>query len=375
MSRVIVSLVSEQTIPNYLFIKEIITSGDELMFISSKKMENKIDWILNELRYVDCIVDKCVFDDEDDEERWNKMIEKIKKSLNKQNKYIVNLTGGTKYMSLAVQEVFENFDSEFFYIPFPKNYLLNPMSQFDRSIPIKYRINVQEYMHVYGLKIKQKGITQSKEYTHYFFSLFTQNKFSNAEYETIDCLRDYREKNIEIKIIEEKEDEEKKRQIKGLSAFLETISFPQKDKEKLSKKETQYITGGWFEEYVYHLIKEKIDPQSIAIGVEIQHTKTTNMNDLDVVFTLGNKLFVIECKTGVGRVLLFNQIVYKASALKETLLGLPSNSYIFSLSPEDDTLAQTAKNMGTNYCDISYFNDKKKMDSLISEIIKSSYNK
>ena len=37
MNRIIVNIVSEQTIPNYLFIREMFQEGDRLLFISSQR--------------------------------------------------------------------------------------------------------------------------------------------------------------------------------------------------------------------------------------------------------------------------------------------------------------------------------------------------
>ena len=95
---------------------------------------------------------------------------------------------------------------------------------------------------------------------------------------------------------------------------------------------------------------------------------------MDVVFTKGNKLYVIECKTSVESEYLFNQIVYKASALKEKLLGLSANSFIFSLNPPiDDRLKTTAVNMGTTYLDLSDLSNNDIMDKFFCSIIEKSY--
>ena len=153
----------------------------------------------------------------------------------------------------------------------------------------------------------------------------------------------------------------------GSVTALEKISYP-KTEGKIDKYDIRYITGGWFEEYIYHLMKDCLSPSDIKIGVLIEKSTNTNMNDLDVVFTLGNKLFVIECKTGVGGRSLFSQIVYKASALKETLFGLSGKTYIYSLSPEDKDLKTVASNMGVTYCDETYFNNEEKIQELITSI-------
>lgn len=203
--------------------------------------------------------------------------------------------------------------------------------------------------------------------------MYVDGVISQDDRTILDLLRAYRKKNIIVSEVETNEGNDKYPQILGLSDFLKRISFPCAE-NKLSKLDVQYLTGGWFEEYVYHLLSEKIQPTDIQIGVEIQKSKSTNINDLDVAFTKGNKLWVIECKTGVGTESLFNQIVYKASALKEKLLGLSAKSYIFSLNPPlDDRLKITASNMNTNYVDLSDFQDSEKMDKLFASIINQSY--
>ena len=373
MKRIIVSIISAQTIPNFIFIKEMFSIGDKLLFISSKKMEEKIEHITKTLNYINCPINSIVFSKDNDEESWQAMTNQIENKLSKDVCYIVNLTGGTKYMSLAIQNVFKKYNSSFFYIPFPKNYILSFEDNIDKTKLIKYRVGVKEYMSLYNLDVVLKKTTQSYEYASHFFDLFVNGKFSQDEYSIIDKLRAYRDKNITISKVENLEEETDKRpRIDNLEAFIKKIEFPNKS-GKLSKYELQYITGGWFEEYVYYFIKEKLTPDDLKIGVEIQRTTNTNMNDLDVVFTLGNKLFVIECKTGIGKKSLFNEIIYKGTALKEYLLGLSANSYLFSLTDEDEDLTQTASNMGISYIDRTYFLDEDKSNELIAQIKKIAY--
>ena len=376
MRRVIVNIVSAQTIPNYIFIRQMFQIGDELLFISSKEMKDKIGPIVETLGWKNVNVESIILANKNDEEKWNEMASQIKKRLTSDSKYIVNLTGGTKYMSLAVQRIFEEFNSEFFYITFPKNHILPLMSDSDSPIPIDYRISVDEYMRVHNIKTSKKGITQDKDYTKTFFTLFSAPKLNDADFEIIDKLRAYRngykKKDIDILEIEKIEDNAHRYpKIENLQSFLDKIEFPQTG-GILSKYEVQYLTGGWFEEYVYHLIADKLHPTDMQIGVEIKKTDTTNMNDLDVVFTKGNKLFVIECKTGIGQKALFNQVIYKASALKGYLLGLPANSYLFSLTGEDAEAEQASKNMGITYIHKSYFLKEEKINQLVDSIVNTA---
>lgn len=76
------------------------------------------------------------------------------------------------------------------------------------------------------------------------------------------------------------------------------------------------------------------------------------MGRITQVFTKGNKLFVIECKTGVQTESKFNEIVYKACAINDALLGVSCYSYIFSLKKDDGhKLKRIADNMGLTFVD------------------------
>jgi hypothetical protein len=370
MTKIIVSIVSEQTTPNLVFIKEMIQSDDELLFISSKKFENRIDWIINALGCTKQAM-RIILDD-GAEECWTEMISQIKEKLSFHAHYIVNMTGGTKFMISAIPVAFQDFNTEYYYIPFPKNVILKIGT--DEQININYRISVKEYFDCNNTNIpKTKKLIQKEEYTKLFF-----NKFVNGDlnFEIIEKLRNYRDKNIDIQEIETgKSLNEKKPQINGLSDFLEGNSFPLQTQGKLLKSETQYITGGWFEEYIFSKLKEDINPQDIVIGVElpIANNRQISNRDLDVVFTYENKLFVIECKTGIDGEKMFNETVYKAAALKNEKLGkLSANTSIFSLSGENEKFREIARALGINYYDKSFFIDEKKFIELLNNIDKKA---
>ena len=365
--------MSEQVVPNYLFIKEKFLPGDKLIFISSKKFETRYERIVSTLAWNNIEVKNIVLPNDGDEENWTSMNNAICQELSDKEEYIVNLTGGTKYMALAVEKLFSRYNSQFYYIPYPKNVIIGFKSD-EHICPIKYRISISEYMQLHGIRTKEKSITQSKEYTWDFYTMFISNSFSANEWDIIDKLRSYRNYDIEIEKVEQCEGTEKKPRIQGLANFIKHINFPCKKEGFLHHHDIQYITGGWFEEHTYYIIQNGLQPNDIKLGIEILKTENTNQNDLDVVFVKGNKLFVIECKTGVGKESLFKEIVYKSTALKEVLFGLSANSYVFSLTPENEKLTATARNMGIMYCDRNYFNDYNKTLDLLNSINIKSYD-
>ena len=135
------------------------------------------------------------------------------------------------------------------------------------------------------------------------------------------------------------------------------------------RNEIDYLTGGWFEEYVYQLIQNNVAPDDIAIGVHIDGcTEIRHDNELDVCFIKNNQLFVIECKSGINSESMFNDIVYKVSSLKEVLLGLDCKSYIFSLKkdPSGD-LKKIAKYMDVTFCDYDTLTREEKLKKVLKK--------
>lgn len=397
MKRVLVNIVSKQTIPNYLFIKDKVLPGDNLLFITTKEMEKGYitQNIITALGYGEsCVIDKIILKDE---ENYLQIIEDIKPD--KGTKYLVNLTGGTKFVSSTVKDLFSNFDSEFYYIPYPKNIIIDYTGNQQK---IKTRIKIKEYMSLCGFSMGSylTKPLQDKEYTALFFKKFRE--FSSNIYEAIDKLRHYRnggqickreyDKNKQANIpitylcnpINEKDIEYC---INDIEEVLKNIEFPLEDQSYISTREIQYLTGGWFEEYVYNLIFDNIEVDDICLAL---HPKTIGSkktpNDLDVVFTYGNKLFIIECKVGISKIgdrgaeKIFNEIVYKAAAILTDIKALSSKFYLVNCGKlgEDESqsslrIKDMSKAMNVNYysykdlIDVQIILDKIKKDASVNE--------
>lgn len=366
--QVLVSIISKQTIPNYLFIKDRQEQDDEMLFIATQEMKNEADWLIQTLK---CTEEEkqVILLEKNQEEKWNEMTAAIAEHISSDKHYVVNLTGGTKYMTLAVYHLFSKYDSEFFYIPFPRNVVLKPF--LDDEEAIDYRLKIDEYLSLYGLDFNtlKRNTVRKKEFTESFFQLFIQS-FSEKESAILNKIREaYRDKGIkDINRVEMGFNlKGKEIPIPGLNDFLENIHFGNNENE-LSKYETQYLTGGWFEEYIYHKIKESISVDDIAIGVKLKKEEGVFNNDLDVVFTYQNHLFVIECKTGFDSNRMFNEIVYKAVAIKESMFGLPAHTYIFALNEENEQLIKVAKSMNITYFGKSYFTEPDKWNEIVEHI-------
>jgi hypothetical protein len=362
MSKTIVNIIDKSNpLPAYLFTKEYYEEGDELLFISTQEEADCIQLLANSLEVEETLVKKIIVKRYQDNLLYERICRTIKNQLSQEKQYYLNLAGGNRYMTLSVQHVFEEFNTLFFYTQTRENQVVKTI--FDNSIyddddevfPINHRMTLKEYFGLYGLQSDvetPRKMVKETTFSRHLFTMFSQNMLSRGDYQVMETLRE-KYRNWKFLIISQVENPDKDYMtaIPNLSKFLDYIGFVPERKGSLQSNEIEYLTGGWFEEYVYALIKEVLQPDDIAMGVHISNGIIKHNNELDVCFIKANKLFVIECKTGVTSESIFNEIVYKVCALKEVLLGT-SNSYIFSLKKDHKgNWKKTAKYMGITFCD------------------------
>jgi hypothetical protein len=296
----IVSIVSEQTIPNVLFIKDYQSKAADFLFLSTKDMERKqkTQTIIDSSGIGNLPVNKIVVE----EDEIKKIIGQLAElGFHKKNdhQYYVNLTGGTKLMSLAVYEYFGKLTSIFYYLPIGKNQIIELDSRFDQKIfTVQTRLNLHEYLVANGITYSQKEL---------FSYSFPQAKQIFVAYQK--------------------------------TRFRYEV-FPVQLAQNLSKFEEkpENVAGTWFEEYIFFRIKDelKLPDDHIAASVMIYKDKEVpyNDNEFDIMFVKENELYVIECKvnltTGNTKQKL-DVTLHKLGAISKNF-GLRTSSYIFTLS-------------------------------------------
>jgi hypothetical protein len=327
MNNVLVSLVSEQTVPNVLFIREkkeeIGEDAIEYLFISTEEMEricktddiNKGSHIENSGAITIRVVEDSIRDTE------SKLEEFAKEKLSDTDNIIVNLTCGTKIMSIAAYEFFKKWEkSTIYYLPKGKNiYKQISPSIINNEMRLNFRISLKDYLCSYGIKIENKdlkSLQKPKEYTESLFKRFIEDQIDSK---VIDDLRKSRDDN-------------RAKLDANMSNFIKNIQFETEKESYLKRNEICYLTGGWFEEYVYNLIRENIQLDDDKIGLNVHISRARTQNEFDVMFVHENTLYVIECKTGLREDQrdLMDDTLYKLSALRKDF-GLTVRSYLFTL--------------------------------------------
>lgn len=342
----LVLLVSDQTIPNVQFLKWFFTNRLQtvgVLFISTQKMEtnNKSECTLNAVANLGkwisnketITVDENSIDDI--QTKISQVIEKIKPK-----KIVVNITCGTKMMSLATYNYFKaKSNCEIYYQPITSSLQKIYPTNETYANP---EITIEEYMKAHGIEFKpdntcvmnydynkdvyEKIIKDNHEKIKPIVSMQNNSYFKNIfkRKDSIDFTQIPDEK-----FVTEKGSKTNKEEV------LEVIKNFGFDITKISHSQLKYITGGWFEEYVYQKIKteQKLGDDKIALNVSIN--KNNDKNELDIVYIDSkNKLHVIECKSFIDEkkdATLLKDTIYKAQAIK-TKFGLNVASAIYTKS-------------------------------------------
>ena len=350
-----ISLISEQTIPNILAILHF--RPENLLFVSTEKMQsqNKVEAILRTLKRRD--VDYSTNDyqtvvvNQDSIKDCMDKLQDWAKEINLHDfEIIVNLTGGTKMMAIGAYEVFKDYSCQMIYIPIPKNEFIVPHPPKSLAPPTKlgFRLNVIEYLMASGLCVLneeraeeqgQKAIKRFKKtefiYKHYL-ELKDLLKFLCSRLRSLERSNVKKLKKGKVINFEEIYDYELNEREKGFLKNLEFNIIPKNGSYKISCSLSydlyKYITGGWLEEYVYKILcglKEE-GITDVQIGLHLKSPKGTE-NEFDVMFTYENALYFVECKSLDQEHDKEQDILYKTGAL-QTEFGLRVEAFLATQS-------------------------------------------
>lgn len=303
--KVVVSILSDQLIPNVLFIKQMDLIANRHIFLSSEEMEksdkNKSNALaktlnlnLNDYRTV-------IIDQNNPIQILNALNNEI--SIEENTEYVINITGGTKMMSQMTHRYFAHFGNvKIYYWPIGEGYVEQVYPEF-KSIDFpeeKVNLDLKTYFQAYGY-----NITYSK-------SIETSFKHSQSLMDQVITYGD-----------------------SGKVKKIKEAGFPH-----YKKSDKGYYTGGWFEEWLYHTLKTELNLNNDHIGFnvkiksDISKKLSESDNEIDVAFVFENSLYILECKVYSQNQINGKRImdaIYKISSIKQSL-GLRATAFVTILS-------------------------------------------
>ena len=338
MKTILISLVSDQTIPNILAIHHFMP--DELLFISTTAMKkkNKVPDTLKALNRLGLeYKNNSVIVREDSILDCHKKIGKWIEG-KEDAEFMVNLTGGTKIMSIAAYEFFKDYSSKMIYVPIPKNEFIVPFPKKRPGKPVKLdlRLSVIEYLTAYGLMVVNEShldryreeAIKRKELSEWIAGNYDNLK--NLLKWLCGILRDCRSKK---QFILKGEFFGATREEKQLLSKLNFVYDEGSVLKKIDKSEINYLTGGWLEEFCFVKVSELVGQgiDDAVIGLQIKN-RLGRDNEFDIMFTRNNALYFIECKSLDQNEDKRTDALYKIGALQKDL-GLKIKSFLVTTSP------------------------------------------
>ena len=347
MKTCLVSLVSDQTIPNILVAAHF--RPDFLLFISTTSMEKKgkSQAILEALRQRGMDYSNAYQKLEVSEDSVINLQTEVSAWLDQAGKeyhFIVNLTGGNKLMAIASFDLFSGYDSVMGYVPIPKNEFLIPFPKKrpKPSFELLDRLSVAEYLTAYGFRITNRNFLEenkSKAFARHLTSKFIFNHYQEVQpflkwlwerFYLVDAKQfkkgyDFSD-NFEVK------NEVQEKLISDLVFQREgsTVS------KKINESEWHYLRGGWLEERLFLAVSESLGKKAdVQLNLHYQDLRN-NINELDVLFTYENTLYLVECKSlnsaeGSEDRVGITDFLYKLGALRQNF-GLTPKAFLATTS-------------------------------------------
>jgi len=277
---------------------------------------------------------------------------------------VLNVTGGTKPMSLAAYEVFRDTGKPIYYVQTERDYVvwLNPRDR--ESFDLDDRIKLSQYFAAYGMRMvdcRRDGISENyrslteiliKGVSKYSKLLSILNAIAAQSVGSL-LSPPLAEKHLPNADLQEL--------IDLFVSYQLVERFPENKFRFLTEDARVYVNGGWLEEHVYgvlyNLRKAMPTIQDLARNVIIERGSKRDSvdNELDVVFLADNRLYVIECKTRK-----FSNdnnsddetanVLYKLHALRDDLGGSGSRAMLVSYRNLLDFTRNRAKEFGIKIC-------------------------
>lgn len=251
----------------------------------------------------------------------------------------LNLTCGTKLMTLAAAE-WASCEVPTFYMDTGTETIVLPSQQWD-SLPMPDLLDVHDLLASGGYRVKNATEAPVPEHRraqlHEILKLLCNGDVHEAR-QALGGLNGCAQgaatnpERIAEDRVKPTPTWRRLRQLCRDAAMLEYdkghVHFP-------SEEARQWCNGRWFEEFVRMILyKMRQEKQITSWAASVEVEKNGVPNELDALFSVRNRLFVIECKTAsLSDSSKATNVLYKADALHSKLGGSFAKSAICSVLP------------------------------------------
>lgn len=348
--KILVCLISAQHVPNLLAVHAV--RPDKLILLVSDKMVDPARWLIKALAFggldYGMICEQLRIDKTDSIAHTKSILQEAYEKY-PGSEWVVNLTGGTKPMSMAAYEFFRARGSKMLYV-----------SEADQSIAIDFsggsplnlnhEISIQEFLAGYGFDLlNPKSLGGGDTRAEKWFELAAMMA-ADQEDASLRGFLGYMQK-----LSEEKNGRDRGMNLRADDrASIRKIELREKVSDlfglevnavngvisgSLDKYAVRFFTGGWLEVFIWGVLRRFNGDGIWDLRMGISFGKKGRPynkleNEWDIAFMREQSLNIVECKTGEqAQDPSGSDTLYKIEAIKEQLGAIRVRSYLATTAP------------------------------------------
>ncbi len=361
-----VCLVSDQPIPNLTPLLDPEFRPQRAVLVVSDRMRTQAEWIEAVVR--DRGV-RCEFYRLSDPWDYHQVLCEMRELLERELDVVerrhiaLNLTGGTKLMSLAAHAAFREWDLPFFYVHPGKDQVLWLHEPDLPRHDLADKIKIEPFLQAHGASVTKpprRNVPEPDDLRLAEALVDEVDRYSGA-LGTVNWLASQAKGRLWAALDHRSLSDSRVRDLLGvferhgkLRVVGGRVVFTDEDARFL-------VNGGWIESWVFDQVRRiRHDDDSIqdaAYGVEVARWQQNKpvFNEFDVVCLRNNRLHLIECKTRrlneKGEDSPAAGAVYKLDALTDVVGGLRARSMLVSYRALEDYEHRRAESLDVKVCD------------------------
>jgi hypothetical protein len=359
-------LVSGQATPNITPASDPALAPRRVILLVSPNMRRNAGWLEAVLRRRGLRVEHWPIDDP-----WNlghiqtrvlELLEHEAEAVAGQD-IALNVTGGTKPMSIAAYEAFRAYEQPIFYVHPEQDRLiwLHPADRPERDLADRVRLDAFLAAHGVGVDGELQRTPAAAEAFELAGVLIRRLRVLASPLKTLNWLAGQAEGGLRSGPLDpwQRGDAE----LQGLIDLLADQGLLSRDGEHLRFADESarfFVNGGWLELYVFERLRRLRRNgqalQDLARGVQVAREVRGKpvRNELDVAFLADNRLYVVECKTRQWRGPRASEsgadALYKLDTLVDLLGGLQARGMVVSYHDLPDHDLRRAADLRIHIC-------------------------
>lgn len=321
-------LVSDQAVPNLLPVLDDGSRPRHVVLAASREMTQKATWLQQVIkrRCRGTSVEILELGDAYDYDALTDcFIDFLDQHRDRQ--IALNVTGGTKMMAVAAQEVFRADGRPVFYVNVDSDAVIH-VGQKGRSAPLRSAMKIRDLLEVQGYVVEQADhpalTAERRDLCARLIDHVKTDGIGLGELNRL-AASDAARSSRSVTLSERDLDSRSLARVVDLFADGKVLHRQRDAIVFADEAARRFVNGGWLEAHVHQVMQNlrgrHPDITDVAVNVRFKHPDGLTQNELDVACLIRNRLHIVECKTanlaqaGAGGDDKATEAIYKMEAM------------------------------------------------------------